>query len=186
MQILKSILGTLLALTMLSAGAAPATEDYSGSPGGAVTVVLSETTANIPFGMVVLFTYDDAVLKLKDVRAGSLWGNNVIFTQFPDPQGGTVLLSDGPVSGTGSLLELDFTIKAPPANQVFPYFTNVTFNGDFACVPTDPQTKCDDIPFDQVTSTITIDRGTQIPLPGTLPLIALGIASLVWTRRRRH
>ena len=59
----------------------------------------------------------------------------------------------------------------------------------FTCVDFFTSTKglsCVDYKFDSVKATVTVlpGTGTPIPLPGTLPLLGLGVAALWWARRR--
>lgn len=180
MRAFKSILGFVLALAVVSANATLSTQDESGSPGGQVTVSLNGSNATINLGATIYYGFDAAVLQLDGVRLGSIWGSLATMSIFPDiVSGPSAFISDLPIAGgTGTLLELDFTIIDPPTGTIFPFQTDVTFN----CLASNPL--CRDYPFDQVTSIVTIDRATGIPLPGTLPLLAVAVAALYWTRRR--
>lgn len=192
------------------------TADTSGLAGTDVHVVLSDTVqvpANPfsgVFGIGIRVVYDSTTLTFKGGSPGTIRGDDIpdpfdptitipgvsllgadtsdplFFVDKSVPTAAELILSlayslpGGANPGPGSLLDLVFTIDptATPGTM-----TDV----DFACDDVGGTRPCD-YPFSPVSSTITVlqSTGTPMPLPGTLPLIGLGMMALAWASRRRH
>ena len=211
MQNCKFVLGLVLAVSACVAQALPVTtEDVQGQAGSNVTVVLSDTVAvpvdpflDAVFGVGVKVVYDSTILTFRGGNPGTIRGDNpldpldpgvsllgadvtdpLFFIDMTVPTASTLILSlaypfpDGATPGAGSLLDLTFTID-PLA------LPGTTTTVDFSC---DDFFGLCEYPFTPVSSTVTVlERASNpMPLPGTLPLLGVGVAALLWARRRLH
>jgi uncharacterized protein (TIGR03382 family) len=207
---LKLALGILLAASALLAQAVPVTSNApSGYVGDDVVVVLSDANPVGLFGTLIKVVFDSNVLTFMGGTPGTIHGENPLDLTDPgvslvgaDPSDPFFVLDDnnaaaayffvslsypfpfGANTDPGSLMSLTFNINgsATPGTQ-----TDVVFDCDpFAdglCLEYDFGVAGTQIP---ATVTILQQTGTQLPLPGTLPLIGLGVAALMWARRRLH
>lgn len=209
MQSQKFALGLVIAMSACIAQALPVTtEDVEGQAGSDVTVVLSDTVAvpvdpilDAVFAVGVKVVYDSTILTFKGGTPGSIRGIDILdptgpgvsllgadpldplfFIDMTVPTASTLILSlaypfpAGATPGAGSLMDLVFTID-PLA------LPGTTTTVDFSC---DNFFGFCDYPFTPVSSTVTVlaGTGTPMPLPGTLPLLGVGVAALLWARRR--
>ncbi len=199
---IKWAVGLVFAINTFLAQALPVTTNApSGYVGDDVTVVLSDNAPGGLVGATVKVVFDPRVLSFAGGAPGTIFGNNPLDALDPgvsligadpsdpfftldttDSTAYSFLVSlaypflDGANTPAGSLMDLFFKIiGAPPVRN--------TTKVDFSC---DDFNGLCDYAFQAVSSTVTIleRTGTPVPLPGTLPLLALGVASLWWSRRR--
>ncbi|MCZ4313237.1 hypothetical protein O4H66_07460 [Comamonadaceae bacterium G21597-S1] len=209
MQQQKFLIGLVLAMSTCIAQALPVTtEDVEGQAGSDVTVVLSDTVAvpvdpvlDAVFAVGVKVVYDSTILTFKGGAPGTIRGFDIFdptgpgvsllgadptdplfFIDMTVPTASTLILSlaypfpEGATPGAGSLMDLVFTID-PLA------LPGTTTTVDFSC---DDFFGFCDYPFSPVSSTVTVLQraSNPMPLPGTLPLLGVGVAALLWARRR--
>jgi hypothetical protein len=196
MKTLNLTLGLFLSLAANFTHALPvSTEDVSGLAGAPVTVVLHETNLQDPiallFGPSISVKYDPSLLTYISGVGGLLTpapalpsspiGLDVADVDTVNGMISVSLAFPGPYpsGASGSLLELMFTINGAAA-------PGTTTTVDFSCL--DFGSGCIDYPFNPVQATVTVlpPAVTPMPLPGTLPLMGLGLAALLWARRQRH
>lgn len=185
----KLAAGLLLTISACLTQAAPVDSTASGYAGANVIVQLNDTSTLGLEGLTAGFTYDPTFLTYVSGAPGNIvpapsfvlgldlgdvdntLGSGVGSLAYPNPV---------PDATSGSLLELVFLIKAG-AN---PGDTTVV---DFVCVPFTDLNNVTSCEYDfAVKATVTVLRppSTNIPLPGTLPLLGLGVTALWWARRR--
>lgn len=210
MQQQKFLIGLVLAVSTCIAQALPVTTaDVEGQAGSDVTVVLSDTVAvpvdpvlDAVFAVGVKVVYDSTILTFKGGTPGTIRGIDILdpagpgvslfgadpldplfFIDMTVPTASTLILSlaypfpAGANPGAGSLMDLVFTIDplASPGTTTTVDFSCDDFFGGIC-----------DYPFSPVSSTITVLQraSNPMPLPGTLPLLGVGVAALLWARRR--
>lgn len=141
----------------------------SGAPG-----TLFDPATSISFGLGLA----DVILPGDPFGLNTTTDRNLILaTLIGDP------LADGL---SGSLLVLDFTINAgiDAGTETFIDFSCHDF-GVGTCTPGNPPSQ--DYVFASTQAKVTVaGASTPMPLPGTLPLIGLGMMALAWARRQRN
>lgn len=201
MKHLKYVVGMILAASVFLAQAVPVTANSpDNSAGKTVTINLhDESTVGLVGAATITVTYDPTKLRYVSGVAGSLIDEPATGLDLADvipagdlsnPYAGRNLLiaflltSAGVPNGSaGTLLSLDFEIATGLAagTETFVYFNCFEFlPGE--CAPASSL----DFVFDGAASKVTVlaDPGSPLPLPGTLPLLGLGVAALLWARRR--
>ena len=184
MHLSKYLLGLAIVLASQFANAIPVSGiGSSGLRGASVSATLYDDAAAGVDSLQFSFVFDPVYLTYVGTSSGALVAFDTIVVDDTDVGIGIVLVamasSDLPVtSGAGSLVELLFTINL---NAPFsPNTTNVVFTCSAASTtPEDINLGCVDYAFEQATATIEILRnGNQVPLPGTLALVLLGLAGV--------
>lgn len=207
MKMLNLGAGLLLSMAACLAQAIPITTNApSGYAGQDVNIVLGDADATGLFGFSVNMVYDPNILTFQGGTPGTIHGDNPLditdpgvslvnadplhpffFLDTTDPAAYLLTMSlaypffAGANSGPGSLMDLVFTINGAA-------LPGATTTVDFSCFDFGPSFGCFDYAFDPVHATVTVlqPASTPIPLPGTLPLMGLGCAALLWARRQRH
>lgn len=204
MNSFKYLVGLILAATVCLAQAIPVTADEEGYAGQTVTVILSDDGPVDLFGATIKVVFNPHILTFKGGTPGTIHGVNPLDPLDPgvelagaDPLDALFLLDTtdadaysfttsltypfpfGANAAAGSLMNLSFEISgtALPGTS-----TPVSFS----CVDFGPGLGCFDYDFPSISAAVTVlqPTTTPIPLPGTLPLLGLGVAALVWVRRR--
>lgn len=211
MQLLRLVVGSILLALSGWTFAAPVTANSPSDKqaGQTVQITLSEaSTSGFAGAATISIFYDPTVLTYVSGTPGTLFNPipvafgldplEVLLPNDPvgDPFGYNTttdrnlilaqLLGAPKTDGTpGSLLVLDFEIQAGVAagTETFIDFACFDFGIPGTCNPGNPPSL--DYAFSPTQSKVTVAAGTPMPLPGTLPLIGLGVAALAWARRQR-
>ena len=192
-----SKVATWLAFAICScqAVAVPTTTGDSGYRNDIVNVFISELDPTNLFGVQLRIDYSLDNLELVSTSTGDI-GNNFLLATIgdyidpSDPFGPPV-----PGSLSASLSIPTVALTAADGGSLFQLTFKITPGAAFG--PTDVWFSCDDFglgrpcldyDFDPVPATITVlQRATNpMPLPGTLPLLGVGGAALLWARRRKR
>ena len=201
MQPYKVVLGLILAFSVLAAQAAAVTANSPKKIAGDDRNITLQTTGteSLEGAATISITYDPTKLHFVSGVAGSLFDpflvdmglTDVIAPgDFPNSSSDRNLLIaylfGFPVAddSAGSLLSLEFEIVSglPAGLETSVIFNCYEFDVG-TCNPGTPPSL--DYRFEEVESKVTVLASTTapIPLPGTLPLVVLGTAAMVWVRR---
>lgn len=153
-----------------------AASDDAGFRGQSVVIMLTDPTPVDLYALWFHILFDPNVLTFNETLSSSL-----DLPTFVPTTGAVEVFSSSfgpPITNVSTeLMQAWFTIRD---NAPFGE-TSVTFQ----CHDVGNNLGCVDYPFDPVSAKITVLRSSQIPLPATLWLLALGMTALAGARLRR-